>query len=57
MDKEEINKWVQAGAIALLIMFTLRMLKYLLFGLVFILSVGYYKRSENKKRQSNYFEI
>ena len=57
MDKEEINKWAQAGALALLFMLAFRIVKYILYALVFVVSVGYYKRSENKKRQSKYFEI
>jgi uncharacterized membrane protein YbhN (UPF0104 family) len=57
MDRKDLNQWLTAGGIALLIIFLFRILKYILFGLVFIFSVGYYRRSESKKRQSKYFEI
>jgi hypothetical protein len=57
MDNKEINNWVLAGGLALLIMWAFKMLKYILFFLVFIISFGYFRYSERKKRQSKYYEI
>ena len=57
MENNNLNRWVQAGALALLFMFTFKVLKYTLYGLVFIISLGYFRYTEKKKHKEKYFEI
>lgn len=57
MENNNLNRWVQAGALALLFMFAFKVLKYTLYGLVFIISLGYFRYTEKKKHKEKYFEI
>jgi len=54
---KELNSWLLAGGIAVFLMFCFKVLKYTLFALIFIISVGYFRYTEKKKYQKDYYNI
>ena len=54
---KELNSWLVAGGLALFIIWCFKVLKYILFALVFIISFGYFKVTEDKKYKKDYYNI
>lgn len=54
---KELNSWLLAGGVAVFLIWCLKIFKYILFALVFIISFGYFKYTEKKKYQKDYYNI